>query len=310
MSVLNQDPFLLQHYQYCTFLGRIQSAHSGIFKTDTLGFRVSYHNNQQVELPFFNSVDSAKFLVLGNSVPYGVGVVDDMEVLHNICNNRYSRLCFNLSMRASSTFQDWILLGRTIRPTKHLSIFWVAGLNDLIATLLGDFSNPMFPPWFGEISVKQGSKWIVKDHLFDLDQKLLLLADSISSIIVNVSAIYNICFVWQPLHSRKSKSNGLSESERYFISRFYENNQGKLSQLYNSALLASTYDSLIDMVECKVNSYQALPGGGKIEFIDSSSLLPPDTLIDVTHLNSLGHSFFPIFLMRLLISQKLSTIGM
>jgi len=157
-------------------------------------------------------------------------------------------------MRTSNTFQDWICLGRSIMPMSNVNILWVAGLNDLIAVLLGDFSHPLFPPWFGEQSIKTHSKWLVKNQFLSIEEKLVLLAESISTLILNASAIYNICFVWQPLHSRKKQLRGLTEEENLNIHIFFQLNTGKLPELYKSERLSLCYEKLISLVEKKVLS--------------------------------------------------------
>lgn len=298
MSLLKQDLFLEQPYRYCTYLGRIQAPHNGLFSTDEHGFRVSFNGTEQISLDFFNSVDSSKVVVLGNSVSYGVAVPDDKLVFHNLCNLLHSKICFNISMRASTTFQDWICLGRTIFPREEVKIFWVAGLNDLIAVLLGEFSHQLFPPWFGELSIKANSKWSPIEHSAGISEKLSLLSDSISTLILNASAMYNVCFIWQPLYSRKASLRELTDAELQNIDNFFKQNTGGLSALYRSDLLSSCYESLINMVQLKVSSSRS--GSKTVKFIDSNQILPSGTLSDVTHLNALGHSCLASLLHRYL----------
>ncbi len=285
MPLLKQDFFLEQPYSYCTYLGRIQSSHSGVFSTDKFGFRTSFYNNQKFDLKYFNTqISKKKIFVAGNSVPYGVSILNDKSVIHNNINNISEYLGYNLSLRASTMFQDFICLSRCVQD-EDAKIIWIAGLNDILSIFLGDYSHPLFPPWFGEQNLSS-HKWQRESLNLSFKAKFQLLVDSITQLLKRLSMSNKVIFIWQPLWNlRKSP---LSQNETANIEKFLKRYSGKLGKLYNTKDVQSTYLALISYVE---NYFDSTEYSESISFINSNNILPQNTLSDVTHLNEDGHLF-------------------
>ena len=283
MPLLKQDYFLEQPYSYCSYLGRIQAPHNSSFSTDKYGFRTAIYNQRVLDLKYFNiQTDRQRIFIAGNSVPFGVSVLDDASVIHNLINNTSELISYNLSMRASTMFQDFICLSRCIQD-KNTKIVWIAGLNDLISIFLGDYSHPLFPPWFGEHNLSCNT-WQKTNLELDVKTKFQLLVDSINQLILRISMSNQLIFVWQPLWSLRKST--LAKEEARNISQFFDTYSGKLGKLYKSKQLRSAYFNLIDKVESSFKKSQ----DKSILFVNSNEILPENTLNDVTHLNENGHA--------------------
>lgn len=288
MSVLALELFLAQPYRYCPYLGRIQAPYADLFKTDDSGFRVSLKETGLVDLASFTGSlqPLKKILVIGNSVGYGVPILQDEAVIHNLFNVRPHLISFNGSLRASTAFQDSFIFSR-IAPLDLDALVWIGGLNDLLAVILGTYHHHLFPPFIGESRVELHG---ISAHPLELnlEERLELLSSALCSVLAKAALVCPVCFIWQPLFSGLNRA--LTERETKCVDAFFHAHQGSLGALYKSVELPSVFKHLCQLIEKKTEQAVLMaPAIHPIRFLDSNLILPPDSLEDVTHVNAAGH---------------------
>ena len=108
---------------------------STVVNTDCHGFRFNYLNNKN---NIFEGT-SAKKVVIGNSIVFGVGASSDEKTLSSVLSKKTGQTYLNFGGRAFSGFQDITLFNYFINKLKDLDeIIIINGVNDLYLVNFND----------------------------------------------------------------------------------------------------------------------------------------------------------------------------
>jgi hypothetical protein len=109
---------------------------STVVNTDSHGFRFNFFNNK---INNIFEVSSAKKIVIGNSIAFGVGASSDEKTLSSVLSKKTGQTYLNFGGRAFSGFQDITLFNYFIDKLKDIDeIIIINGVNDLYLVNFSD----------------------------------------------------------------------------------------------------------------------------------------------------------------------------
>ena len=288
------DNLAHEWHPYVMFLSRPNYI-SEVVNTDSLGFRKSKFQGENVSTANSVNYDKASILVGGSSA-FGVGSTSDSKTLSSLLGNILMEPWLNFGGRAFNSTQEFILFSKNISNLPKISkVVLFSGLNNLY---LSQYYERNYPPFFFsnhfylnmELSSKKYLSNVIKkqinnkwDHSRDLH-----LSNAVSATLNDLylwkkfseALNFEIFFVLQPF-AHWLKSNVSPEEASLFKYLDSRRDRGVPWSELSSKYIYNNYSSPISDY-CRDN---------EIKYIDMNAKLPTDEwyFVDRVHLTDRGY---------------------